>query len=496
MRGMSARQRARRILSRAAGGLVCGSVLLAVGCSPYRVSAPAQPELSPPAAYRHGQVGQRDIGAWWREFGDERLNAAVEAAFTGNFELRQAWARLEQARARARIDGAELYPQLDLGTGAGRLHTVDRDARNPSGGRTTQTANPDRYFVSTGLRYEIDVWQRIASRRRAAQLDHAASRQDVEATALLLSGSVVTTWFVAQEQRALLALLRRQTEVSRTLLDLTELRFGVGAGSALDVLQQRQQLAETEAQMPVVRARLDTARNLLAVLLGRAPGALGAMTPDGTLRALPPFPRLVSPADLLEARPDLRAARLRLHAADHRVAAAVADRLPRLALNLSYEFSARSWDSLFRQEMGSVIGDVVAPLIDGGRRRNEVRRRKAVVRELLDGFGRAYAAALREVEDALVREREQRALLANLERQRALAQSTLDVSRARYANGQLDYLNVLIAVQSLQALERRLIGEQRALLTIRADLYRALGGRWTERLEAPPAVTLAGGGKS
>ena len=89
-------------------------------------------------------------------------------------------------------------------------------------------------------------------------------------------------------------------------------------------------------------------------------------------------------------------------------------------------------------------------------------------------------------------------MLANLEQQRALAQSTLDVSRARYANGQLDYLNVLIAVQSLQALERRLIGEQRALLAIRAELYRALGGRWTERLEAPPAATLAGapGGRS
>ncbi len=489
-------QRAAHFRLRAAAGPVCGLVLLTAGCSLYQVRTPAQPELSPPAAYQHGQVGEREIGEWWREFGDERLNAAVEAAFAGNFELRQAWARLEQARARARIEGAELYPQLELRTGAGRLHTVDRDARSPSGGRTTRTANPDRYFVSTGLRYEIDVWKRIASRRRAARLDYAASRQDVEATALLLSGSVVTTWFVAQEQRALLALLHEQTEVSRTLLDLTELRFGVGADSALDVLQQRQQLADTEAQMPVVRSRLDTALNLLAVLLGQAPGSLDALTPDGTLRALPRFPRLVSPAALLDARPDLRAAQLRLHAADHRVAAAVADRLPRLALNLSYEFSARSWDSLFRQEMGSVIGDVLAPLIDGGRRRNEVVRWKAVVRELLDGFGRAYAAALREIEDALVREREQRALLVNLEQQRALAQSTLDVSRARYANGQIDYLNVLIAVQSLQALERRLIGEQRALLAIRAELYRALGGQWTERLEAPPAVTLAGGGQS
>ena len=463
-------------------------LLVIAGCSPYAVRSLEQPTVPIPQAYHHGTAGERALGQWWREFDDPRLNTAMESVFTENFELRQTWSRLAQAQALARIAGAEQVPQVDFRTGASRLHTVDREAMDLHGSSFTRTTNPDRYFVATGLTYEIDLWKRIASRRTAARLESVASRQDVEATALLLTGTVVNVWLTCQEQYALLDLLREQIQVSQTLLNLTELRFSVGAGSAVNVLQQRQQLADTQAQVPRVRSLLETALNQLAVLLGRVPGSLDELAPGRSLPELPPFPQLVSPALLLASRPDLQAAQLRLQSADYRVAAAVAERLPRLVLNLSYEFSARSWDTFFRQEVGSLIGDMLTPLVDGGRRRNEVVRQKARVQELLDRFGQTYLIALREIEDALVQERQQRELIRNLERQMTITQSTLDVSRSRYTHGLIDYLNVLVAVQSLQVLQRRVISERKTLLSRRAELYRALGGKWTEGLEAPNLV--------
>jgi len=466
-------------------------LLVIAGCSPYTVRSLEQPTVAIPQTYHHGATGERVLGQWWREFGDPRLNAAMERVFTENFELRQTWSRLAQTQALARIAGAEQIPQVDFRTGASRLHSVDREATDLRGSSLTRTANPDRYFVATGLTYEIDIWKRIASRRTAAQLESVASRQDVEATALLLTGAVVNVWLTCQEQYALLDVLREQIQVSQTLLKLTELRFSVGTGSAVNVLQQRQQLADTQAQVPVVQSLLETALNQLAVLLGRVPGSLDELAPSRSLPDLPPFPQLVSPTMLLVSRPDLQAAQLRLQSADYRVAAAVAERLPRLVLQLSYEFSARSWDTFFRQEIGSLIGDMITPLVDGGRRRNEVVRQKARVQELLDRFGQTYLTALREIEDALVQERQQRELIRNLERQMTLAQSTLDVSRSRYTHGLIDYLNVLVAVQSLQALQRRVISERKTLLSRRAELYRALGGKWTETLEAPSAIRLA-----
>ena len=467
-------------------------VLVSMGsCSPYQVRTLDRPTAQMPAAYQHALKGERLVGEWWREFDTPGLNAAMAVALADSFDLRQVWARLAQAQAQVRIEGADLFPQVDLNTGASRIHSVDRDAINPQGEDITRTTHSDHYFVATGLTYEIDLWKRIASRRTAARLEYAATRQDVEETALLLTGAITNVWLTTQEQYALLDLLRGQIQVSQTLLSLTELRFSVGAGSAVDVLQQRQQLADTEAQVPIVRSRLDTSLNQLAVLLGRPPGSLDELAPGRKLPELPPFPQLQSPTGLLASRPDLRAAQLRLQAADYRVAAAVAERMPRLVLNLLYEFSARSWSTFFLQETGSLIGNAVAPLIDGGRRRNEVVRQKAIVQELLDRFGQTYLEALREIEDALVQERQQAALIKNIDIQLILAESTLQVSRARYVHGLIDYLNVLVAVQSLQALQRRMIAEQKTLLSIRAELYRALGGTWTHTLDPPTPVRLA-----
>ena len=404
------------------------------------------------------------------------------------------------------------FPQVDLRSGASRTHQVDRDpgeffgglgglggqggvgglgGGGGQGGASTQILNLDRYFVSYGLSYEIDLWKRVASRYRAAELEYDASRQDIEATALLLTGSVVDVWLILQEQKALLHLLQEQIQVSQSLLELTEVRFGVGAGSAVDVLQQRQQLEATKAEIPVVRSRLNTSYNRLAVLLGATPGSLDTLTPDGVLPDLPPFPKLGAPAVLLTARPDLRAAQLRLQAADFRVATAVAERLPRLALDLSYEFSARSFSTAFRQEVGSLVGNLLMPVIDGGRRRNQVLRQKAVTQELLDRFGQVYLEALLEIEDALVRERFQIELITNLENQIYLAEATLQESQSRYVYGLINYVTVLIAVQSLQGLQRRLITEKRVLLSNRTSLYRALGGQWTSTVRPPASLYFA-----
>ena len=469
-------------------------ILVAASCSPYQVRTLNRPEVPVLKAYHHAMDGKRVIGEWWKEFNNPALNTSIELALENSLDLRQLWSRLTQAYAQARIEGADIFPRVDLGGGAARTHQVDRDAQDLFGGRagsSPRISHNDRYFVSSGLSYEIDVWKRIASQRRAATLEYQASRQDVEASALFLTGSVVDVWFILQEQKALLALLQEQIQVSQSLLDLTEVRFGVGAGSAVDVLQQRQQLEATRAEIPIVRSTLNTAYNQLAVLLGTTPGALDTRIPDEVLPDLPPFPQLGDPAVLLVARPDLRSAQLRLQAADFRVATAVAERLPRLVLDLSYEFSARSFSTVFRQEVGSLVGNLVGPVIDGGRRRNQVLRHRAVAQELLDRFGQQYLQALLEIEDALVRERFQVELISNLESQIALAQTTLRESQSRYVHGLINYVTVLITVQSLQGLQRRLISEQRRLLSNRASLYRALGGHWTDALTAPPSLQLA-----
>ena len=454
------------------------ALIFLVGCRVYRVRDFGQPDVIVPQTYYQEAKGIKAVEEWWKEFDDPNLNRIIELGLTENLDLQQAWYRLDQAFALANIAGADISPQVSLQSGASRTRSVDRDVQD-----SRETRN--RLFISNGLTYEFDLWKRIASRRKAAQLTYDATREDIEETALLLTGLIVDVWLTVQEQKMLLVLLEEQIHTGKTLLELTELRFGLGKGSALDVFQQRQQLASIGALVPVSQTTLATSENQLAVLLGRPPGHFDGIPQTGRFPELPELPRLGQPINLLKMRPDLRALLKRLKAADYEVAEAVADRFPRLSLSLSYEFSASKVSNLFTQELGSITGDLIAPLMDGKRRRNEVRRRQAVVQELLSEFGQRYLDALLEVENTLVSERQQLELITRLENQISFAQSTLEESRSRYVNGLDDYLSVIIAVQSLQEVQRQMISEKKSLLAIRANLYRALGGYWTKKLEHP-----------
>ena len=467
--------------------LSVGFLCLLAACRLHDVDTFDHPDVAIPATYHQSWDGNHMIGPWWEEFHDPALNHAMAIAVVENFEVKQAWHRLDQALAQAKIAGADRWPQVDVQGGASRIEIGGDTAGRIVGGQFTTSNVTERYLVSTGLTYEIDLWKRIASHTDAVWLEYEATKKDVEETLLVLTGAITKAWFTIQEQHALLALLAEQLDANRTYVELTELRFSLGEGSALDVFQQREHVAATEAEVPVVESQLRVAMNQLAVLLGAPPGQSRSLLPNQGLPELPPFPRLSAPASLLTLRPDLHAAQIRLQAADHEVASAIADRLPRLSLSLSYEFNALDTAQLIQQHVGSLAGNFILPMVDGGRRRQEVVRRQAVVQEQLDAFGQTFLIALREVEDALVRERYQVELLSRIDRQRQLAEAELQESRVRYVNGLSNYLQVLLALRNVHSIQRRVISERRALLVIRSELYRAVGGggTWLSSLTPP-----------
>jgi outer membrane protein TolC len=179
---------------------------------------------------------------------------------------------------------------------------------------------------------------------------------------------------------------------------------------------------------------------------------------------------------------------LRLAAADYRVAAAVAARLPALRIGAETGYESRDFgeiENIFDNWIWSLFANITWPVFDGGRRKAEVDRNKAVVKEALGAYGQVMLRALQEVEDALIQERKQAEFLIELERQVGLARDTLRAARMRYANGLSDYLPVLAALESLQTVERSQIVAERQLLSFRVQLYRALGGTWTLSMEPP-----------
>lgn len=422
---------------------------------------------------------------WWTSFGDPRLSEWVDRALAGNVPLARAWSRLEQARIAAALAGADARPTLSAEASARRSRIAPGSL-----GRPSPAATFNQFTLGFAAAYEVDLWGRVAATVRAAEADLTASRLDLEAAAMTLAAEVAEAWLAICEHSALLALLRTQQQVSADHLRLVEVRFSQGLASALDVYQQRQQASATDALIPPVEARLATARHQIAVLAGLGPGA--ATDFSGDLPDLPPLPAAGLPADLLRRRPDVAAAGARFHAADERVAAAIANRLPALRLSGAGGTQAPDFAALLDEWFWNVAGGLTAPILDGGRRRLEVERARAARDEAWHAWRHAMLQALREVEDALELERRQAELIERLWHQREAAARTLNQARASYVNGLIDYLPVLTALDRLQQIDRTLVSARRQRGSYRVQLHRALGGGWMAELD-PPAASKSGG---
>ena len=459
-------------------GLIVCALLTTTACSMHQVKKDPKPLAAAPAAFRGGSGTAAAPVRWWTAFADPTLDKLVAQALAGNFDLKRSAARLGMATAMAAQQGAAIWPQLslDLGVNASRNNMYIKLPGQP--GRqleTTTTTIP----LMLNASYEVDLWGRVAAVRKAAGLDIVASIEDRDAMAMMISAQVAETWFALLEQRANKALLKQQLAQAEQLLELVELRFGLGQSNAVAVLQQRQQVVGIRAQMPLIEGAITTLGHQIAVLLGRAPGSL---LPGATVASLPqppPLPKTGVPAEVLKRRPDVRAAVSRVRAADHRVGAAMADRFPALRLTGRTGFQGRDGVAdLFDNWIWNLAANLVAPLIDGGRRAAEVKRGEFALKDALAAYSQVVMVAIREIEDALVRERRQREHLTVQNEQLELAKQTLGEARRRYADGQTDYLSVLTAIQSQQAVERAILAAQRQLLSHRISLYRSLGGTW------------------
>ena len=455
--------------------IIATTILLIGGCTPYELKDLREPSVEIPIAFEAPAPQVEIPERWWLAFDDPQLNETVLEAFDSNLDLKQAWARLDQSLATATILGAPLYPDVNLNGSARRQQTDSSGTRNYS----------NQFGLGLALTWELDLWKKIANRAEAASLLATASRDDAEQTALLLSGTVVDLWFTIQEQEQLLSVLNSQISSSTDQLEVIEHRYGQGVGSALQVLQQRLQLAQVESQVPAVVSSLEVTRNRLAVVLGRAPQFPIEFIPESILPKLPEFPELPAPRDLLDTRPDLRAAYKRLAAADLEVAAAIADMLPTIRISLDASFNSPSLSSLFDDTIASMGGSLLQPVFDGDRRGAEVDRRKAIMSERMDAFSEKFLVALREIKDAIDRELNQVRLLEDVRSQISIASLTLAEARFSYANGQNEYLDVISALQALQSVQRQEVTARKQLLSIRANLYLALGGNWLGDLEPP-----------
>lgn len=463
-------------------------LILSASCSPFMVPDRSKDLPVLPESYSIEDVAAEPPQRWWQSFHDQQLDDLIEEGLAGNQTILSYWARLAQTQAQARKLGSERYPELTGDADAAYSKSRSDDV---NGGRTTEL---EQYSLGVFASYEVDLWGRVRASVQSADLAALASREDLNAAALSIAAEISLRWVEIIAQQRQYSLLDKQLKANTTYLELIELRFQKSLASALDVMQQRQLVERVKAQMPLVEMQEQILRNELAVLIGRLP--LDA--PDVSDKSLPVLTQLPDtgiPAQLLENRPDVRAAYHRLEAADQQLVVAKADRLPTLRLTGSAAYSSEELDTLFDNWLINIAAGLTAPLLDGGRRKAEVDLISAAVTEQLAEYKQTVLVAVREVEDALIREIKISEHIQRTEQQLAAARSALEEAGSRYLNGLNDYLPVLTQLISVQNLELDLVERHKDLLTARISLYRAIGGSWTNSLQPPENEIAQDNGK-
>ena len=441
--------------------------LAAWGCSVHR-PAVVTPGVTPPPRFLEGSAAGPAPGRWWKALGDPCLDSLMEEALAGNLEIGEALARLARADALFREARAARLPSLDV---SGQWSRED----TPSffGNNTGQS-----YLLSAAARFEVDAWRGLASAARAAALERAAAREDVDTVILGLSARLADAYYLAAAARERLALAGERRRVLSRILEGTEERYRRGLVGADAVQAARRRLAAARAAEAQERQDLALAGHALSVLLGRYPD-------PGTVREvrrLPSIPRAFPaglPSELLSRRPDVRAALLRVRAADARVAAALAERFPsfNLLADTGKESLAFSTGDI-KGRYWKLLAQAALPLADGGRRRAAADRARAEFDAALAAYRKVVLDAFQEVEDALARNRAAEERLARAEEAASAAGRAWELARSEYRAGVSDFLAQATAREAWLAARSDAVAARRALVTERITLARALGGKW------------------
>ena len=412
---------------------------------------------------------------WWTLFGSEELDALVAAALRANPDVQSAQAALRQALENTAAQRGSFFPTVQAAFDASRnLNATGVLAPNLASG----TALYNLFTPQVTVSYVPDIFG--ANRRQVESLaaQAEASRFQLDATYLTLTSNVVAAAIQAAGFRAQIAATERVIVLERESLAVLRRELELGAIAEIDVYAQEAALAQLEATLPPLRRQLQQTDDQLAALTGRLPADFTPSSLQLEQLVLPVDLPLGVPSQLVERRPDVRAAEAQLHAATAQVGVAIANLLPQFTITGNVGSTATAMSDLFKPGTGfwSIGANATQTLFAGG----TLLHRKRAADAALDQAGAVYKSAVltafQNVADALHALAADAEALGAASRAESAAQKSLEVTRHQLEIGAVSYLALLNAEQSYQ---QALISVSQSRTNRFADtaaLFQALGG--------------------
>ncbi len=418
---------------------------------------------------------------WWRLFEDSELNRLVDKAMASNNDLAAARSRVNTSRALVGLDRAKLFPTLDfIGSPGIARQSADVIGINLPPGISVPLEQ-QRYRGTLDAAYDLDLWGRNKRAVEASSSRASAQEALLDSQRLGIAAEVTRQYFLLRGLDAQHAVLVKTRKSRQESLDLQKSKTDAGLADSLEVKRSQTQLELVDNDLALIERQRGSAEHALAVLCGSSPSAF-VVAPRVSKSALPTI-RPGLPAEVLNRRPDVRAAQQELRAANAEIGIAEAAFYPNFSLTTSGGFESldiiRFLD--LQNRVLSLGANVAAPILDGGANKANYQAARSRYEEALAQYKQTLLIALREVEDSLVDLKGLSKSSSALTQAYASSQDTLKLSQERYEKGLTSYFEVVDAEREALQIQLSLTeveAQQRISLT---SLAQALGGGWEKK---------------
>jgi len=443
----------------------------------------ARPEVAKPTAFKK-QPATRPAplipSQWWPLYHDNQLDQLIATANESNQSLRQAVARVDQARALAHIAASYLLPTVTAAPAYTRVHTSANQPSVLTGQPPLTSAGYNDWQVPFDLTYEVDVWGRLRRSVEASVAQVAATADDLAVVRLTVQTDVATYYYTLRGLDAQEQILQRTVAAYNDQVRLVSAQLRNGLVSPIDLYEAQSQLEATQAQLrDVQRARADE-EHALAILCGR-PAPSFSVPADPLLEAAPPTVPAGLPAQLLSRRPDVAEAEQNVVSFNAQVGVAIADFYPIFTLTGTAGFESASFANIidWQSKFAAIGPSITVPIFEGGRLRYNLAAARAAYQQAVAAYVNQVLIAYGDVEDALT---DLHAVTDEVDRMRAAVASSqeyLKTARVQYKQGLVTYLIVIDAERTLLTNQLTLSQDVNFQMSASIHLIQALGGGWS-----------------
>ncbi|MFH1805946.1 MAG: efflux transporter outer membrane subunit [Pseudomonadota bacterium] len=453
--------------------LKSGTILMVVtlgACSSLSTVDYTLPATSVPTGWQ-GETASDTAGVammvssdWWSNFNDPVLNSLIAEALSRNNDLAAATIKVRRAQLTAGLAEDDFYPDLSAGSTASLERELD-------GARSSSRS----FGANATVSYELDLWGKLGHDYDAAKWEALATLEDRESTALSLTATTATLYWQIIYDRQRLDIANASIAYARQTLALVDVQYESGSSSALEVFEARQNLDSQLADYTLIEQSLRENTNALSILFDQPPQEMAvarATLPEGAL----PDIAAGLPAQLLERRPDIRAAELRLRENVAELNAVKTGLLPTISLTGELGSSSDQLRSLLQNPLGTLGASLALPFLNWNEGQLDIKISEADYQQAIVEYRQTLYQALADVENALSARTQYDRQSVNLEAALDAAQNAERIYETRFRAGAVSMQSWLDAQETRRTAEESLLANKRDRIVNLITLYQALGG--------------------